>query len=59
MSQGRASLASHADCPPADPANKLAAAGVNLDSWMAIGDSMKGIEVDACVPVTEANSQTY
>ena len=46
-------------CPAADPENNLAKAGVNLVSWMAIGDSFKGIEVDACVPTAEANSQTY
>ena len=47
------------ECWYADPENKLAQAGVNLDSWLAIGDSLKGIEVDACVPTDEVNSQTY
>mmetsp|Transcript_45984 Transcript_45984/g.67460 ORF Transcript_45984/g.67460 Transcript_45984/m.67460 type:complete len:81 (+) Transcript_45984:1-243(+) len=42
-----------------DPNNGLQMAGVNLDSWMTIGDSLKGIEVDNCVPVETVNNQTY
>ena len=42
-------------CRGADPNNKLALAGVNLDSWTPVVASFGNLQVDACRPAGALN----